>query len=413
MTRQPDHSGSALRFYALLLRLYPAEYRQVFGRQMLQAFHDYYDDTIQNGGRTGILFWLAVLVDEARGIFREQIAAAGEEGTAMKRLNWGVSVDILLLLIVSWYLLTFGHLMAALGRLLPMLILFGGCIWVLARMLSALPAPKAPAPRAWLGYALTFSALWLLVITGQQLIQMFGPTLQDAMFLGMNDTYVPVILIGMPVLFVSLGMLSSYRSGQRRSGVYAGLLAAGIVLVLGTAIAVGLTLAAWPIFQHTVIHSAWGRDYQAWHWTTVWGLLNTELFDWDPGWLGFINAELFYPDPAWLGFLMNVVWAALGSSLGVLISRRASARSGSAGWRGGQLIAVVAFWMLGLGFLLLAVSPHTSSDTGFPPAPLVLQGLRFSVGPLVWLVVLAVVLVSMRRASPTNISKSRALADES
>src|SRR5438046_849198 len=58
--KTPGQRQRAARFYALLIRLYPAAYQQSFGPQMLQTFRDYYDSVLEQEGRVGMGFWLAL-----------------------------------------------------------------------------------------------------------------------------------------------------------------------------------------------------------------------------------------------------------------------------------------------------------------------------------------------------------------
>jgi hypothetical protein len=58
---------TAERVYSALLRLYPREFREEFGDALLEAFRHLYQST----GHRPVRFWLALLTDLARSIFRE------------------------------------------------------------------------------------------------------------------------------------------------------------------------------------------------------------------------------------------------------------------------------------------------------------------------------------------------------
>lgn len=65
----------AMRLYAFLLKFYPQEYRHTFGSQMIQTFKDHYTDVVELDEQTGTRFWFDVVRDEVRGILREQFTA--------------------------------------------------------------------------------------------------------------------------------------------------------------------------------------------------------------------------------------------------------------------------------------------------------------------------------------------------
>jgi len=161
----------------LLLQLYPAEFRRVFGAQMEQTFKDQYRDALAQRGRLGLGFWLAVLGDAALGILCEHWAARREERAGMKRWDWIAAALIIALICLGWFSQGPGHVMSFVFAVAPLLTLVLVLVWTLARLLSRLPAPAAPDRRAWVRYGLGFGAIWLAVMVGYQLIGMFGPTL--------------------------------------------------------------------------------------------------------------------------------------------------------------------------------------------------------------------------------------------
>jgi hypothetical protein len=74
----------AERAYALLLRLYPRGHRRDYGPLMLQTFRDQVRDALASSGSLGIGFWLAVLADVVRSVWRERRSTV--EGRL--RMNW-------------------------------------------------------------------------------------------------------------------------------------------------------------------------------------------------------------------------------------------------------------------------------------------------------------------------------------
>ena len=67
-----DGRRRASRFYARLIRLYPEAHRAAFGEQMLLTFEDSYRHATAAEHVPGAGFWLAVVLDESKGILRER-----------------------------------------------------------------------------------------------------------------------------------------------------------------------------------------------------------------------------------------------------------------------------------------------------------------------------------------------------
>jgi hypothetical protein len=88
MKQQQDvqRRAQAEQVYARLLRLYPRAHRQAFGEPMLQAFRDHYGDAIETEGEQTARFWLRVVGDEGKSLFREHMAAFAERIWFMKML---------------------------------------------------------------------------------------------------------------------------------------------------------------------------------------------------------------------------------------------------------------------------------------------------------------------------------------
>ena len=93
----------AIRFYSLLLKFYPAPYRQAFTQQMLQTFKDHYNDMDEEERHMSVVFWFGVLSDELKGIAREQ-------AIALWRREWlffGIILGILIIPLGAQVGLTF------------------------------------------------------------------------------------------------------------------------------------------------------------------------------------------------------------------------------------------------------------------------------------------------------------------
>src|SRR5579863_10494690 len=80
--------------YTLVLRLYPATYRQTFGQPMLQTFQDHYRDAIETQGESEWHFWLGVVSDEGNSLLREHIAELREGDMLMKALKQTLFVGL-------------------------------------------------------------------------------------------------------------------------------------------------------------------------------------------------------------------------------------------------------------------------------------------------------------------------------
>lgn len=83
--------------YARFLRLYPGTYRRTFGQPMRETFRDHYRDAIETEQRSELLFWRAVICDEAQSIAREQFSALREGGQRMKPWTPATTLGVLLL----------------------------------------------------------------------------------------------------------------------------------------------------------------------------------------------------------------------------------------------------------------------------------------------------------------------------
>lgn len=98
------------RIYAGLLRLYPAAFRETYGREMLLIFRDQCRDAYRKSGRWGIAqVWLRTLADLARSVPAEHIQGA--------YIMFRRACDIAISLLMLWLGLPFLLLMALLIKL--------------------------------------------------------------------------------------------------------------------------------------------------------------------------------------------------------------------------------------------------------------------------------------------------------
>lgn len=98
---QHEHDSSqqtrAERVYAALLRLYPRGHRRAYGPLMLQTFRDQVREALASSGSLGTAFWLEVLADVVRSVWRER-RSAGEGGLWVSWIwkHFGVVAGLLL-----------------------------------------------------------------------------------------------------------------------------------------------------------------------------------------------------------------------------------------------------------------------------------------------------------------------------
>ena len=150
-----------MRLYALLLRLYPAAFRRSFGAQMLQTFRDCYGGALEQEGRAGIGFWLALAVDELPIIVSEH-AAAIREGvlTMVKQTSFGrqgVAAVLLGIAGVAVVLLAVPAGMLVYGLLAALVLAAGaGGLWLAAAKVmrrtdgvQSVPAGPAGLLKKW------------------------------------------------------------------------------------------------------------------------------------------------------------------------------------------------------------------------------------------------------------------------
>jgi hypothetical protein len=70
---------NAKNLYAILLRLYPFQYRKEFEAQMIQTFVDRYADMKASSNIVRLLFWLSFAVDELKNILEQRSSFLHDE----------------------------------------------------------------------------------------------------------------------------------------------------------------------------------------------------------------------------------------------------------------------------------------------------------------------------------------------
>lgn len=81
MSARPPARDAAERMYALLLRAYPAAFRERFGVEMRQLFRDRRQDSAERG-EGAARFWLDLAADTVRSLPAQHLAALRERRPA-------------------------------------------------------------------------------------------------------------------------------------------------------------------------------------------------------------------------------------------------------------------------------------------------------------------------------------------
>jgi tetratricopeptide (TPR) repeat protein len=141
MRPPPKNPSFGYRLYAFLVKLYPPEYQQTFGAQLLRTFQDYYTSVRQEQGRVPLGFWFSVISDEMAWIAHEQATAFAERGEVMSRFisngkQWSVGAIAGLALVAAS--LIFGRLMPLIQRILLLFAMLGMLVIAIAVLGKAL-----------------------------------------------------------------------------------------------------------------------------------------------------------------------------------------------------------------------------------------------------------------------------------
>ena len=149
MRPPPKNPSSGYRFYAFLVKLYPPQYQQAFGAQMLRTFQDYYASVRQEQGRVPLGFWFSVIGDEVAWIAHEQLAAlAGRrEGMIRSSFNgkqWLVGV-IAGLALVAAAMISYSVILSRFAVLIPLILLLVAMLGMLAIIIAVLGKALATA----------------------------------------------------------------------------------------------------------------------------------------------------------------------------------------------------------------------------------------------------------------------------
>ena len=103
------HGSISSRIYGLLLYVYPAEFREEFGPQMLQVFRDC-ERVEVNSGSLG-RFWFRVVSDLIRSSVAEHCDGSGKEYSLMNTLRRDsiALAGCVLIIALAFLLLTYGR----------------------------------------------------------------------------------------------------------------------------------------------------------------------------------------------------------------------------------------------------------------------------------------------------------------
>ncbi|HVP20256.1 MAG TPA: tetratricopeptide repeat protein [Anaerolineaceae bacterium] len=142
MRPPPKNPSSGYRFYAFLVKLYPPQYQQAFGAQMLRTFQDYYTSVRQEQGRVPLAFWINVISDEMAWIAHEQLSAFAVRREVMIRpgsngKQWLVGVIAGLALVAAAMLLN-SVILSRFAVLIPLILLLVAMLGMLAVVIAVL-----------------------------------------------------------------------------------------------------------------------------------------------------------------------------------------------------------------------------------------------------------------------------------
>src|SRR5437762_2982103 len=188
----------ALRYYAVLLKLYPAAFQRTFGAQMRQTFLDHYEDIQTALGRAGIRFWLGVVGDGVFSIVQEHSSTLKGGLDNMKQHSshmrlWGIGVGIALVFVAAVIMrpgilkvsLAVGAL-AVLGSI-PVLVLVGGYARV-----RHLRTPLGAVAAKWrIPVGIVFGGMAVLVILALFVVSKANQPLVSCSTAGGSSTSTP------------------------------------------------------------------------------------------------------------------------------------------------------------------------------------------------------------------------------
>lgn len=326
-----DHRGTAkgrehaARIYTMLLRLYPHAHRQRFGEQMLQTFRDQYHETVEQERQAHTRFWLEVVADEGKSIAREHVAALGERRPSMRNLvvfGWKplTIVAALALFVALANTVRSGDVGLFMLLAIPVYV---ALLFLVAGFARGFSQPQRR--RSWWRLGLALGGVLGLYVSALNALYAFAPMPLGQTPYGANPR--PIWLIALPVLAGVVGVLGSYGTGRMRTGIVAGILAAGIAVCLNVVSAVLLVTVLWHTLQEGQLHSYLQADTTTWI-RTQWAVQHpglapdlttylTNVHDDASAAFGLVSMNLF----------LIVIWPVplmVGSALGALVTRQAA-----------------------------------------------------------------------------------------
>lgn len=298
---KPNHRAEkAARIYRTLVLLYPKDYRDAFGAQMLRTFMDQYDDVSAQREKAGMGFWLAVVSDEVKGSVKEQTVSLRARCTLPKLLLISV-----VLLVASSFLWMPGYILSL--KIPIILLLMIGLVAKRSQRVDA--AAQNTAKHIWTRQGLRYGGV----------LSLFWVALNLASHLSVHDSSLSnvaksldlgILLLVMPILFTLVGFISGRSSGTMRDGTFAGLLAAGI----GATIMVLSLVVIMTLFWDTVRSNAFqtAEMIRAWHAS---GDQSFSRYLWGDNLSGALAMTI-------LSLIFGGLLGTLGSALGVSLPRK-------------------------------------------------------------------------------------------
>ncbi|MCM3903009.1 MAG: hypothetical protein ND866_14980 [Pyrinomonadaceae bacterium] len=129
---QPGRLSASQRFYALMLKTYPAEFRREYGPHMAQVVRDCRREADRSRGPMVLMnFWLAILLDLVRTAPKEHLDNLRKERSVMNNLRrdalalFGCIAIIVVALLLLRYLLAHQGPFTLLGYALDAMVVTG------------------------------------------------------------------------------------------------------------------------------------------------------------------------------------------------------------------------------------------------------------------------------------------------